>query len=178
MSDLTLSQLNGRFKLLSRPVAAPGKCAVCGAVNRAVIDFNFDLDYYGAVYFCVECLKAAAEILGLVDGELLTRAELIQRAHVQQLTRAEEITGEYVSRFADLHDEFTGRLHNLSVSTAEDLSKIKSESSTGKSDDSSTAVESTDRPAEQKHDSSRDERSSGVSSSSDNGWGASIFDIA
>lgn len=177
MPELTLSQLNGRFRLLDRPVAAPGKCAVCGVVNKPVIDFNFDLDYYGVVYFCVDCLKAAAQILGLVDGALLARAELVQRAHNQQLTKAEEITSEYVSRFADLHDEFAGRLRYLSTRTAEELSEVNNKSDEGKSDDSPTAVESVKRLAEQEYDSARDERPTGLPSSSDNGR-ASIFDIA
>ena len=56
---LSEAQINGRFKMLERPVALPGKCACCGAVNKPVLDFNFDLDFYGAVYLCVECLGEA-----------------------------------------------------------------------------------------------------------------------
>ena len=59
--------LNSRFKLLERPVRLPASCAVCGAVDRPVIDFNLDLDFYGTVNICVECLREAADIAGILD---------------------------------------------------------------------------------------------------------------
>lgn len=52
-----MSNINSRVRLLDRPLAVPGKCAICGAVDRKVIDIGFNLDYYGAVYFCVICIK-------------------------------------------------------------------------------------------------------------------------
>jgi hypothetical protein len=61
-----------RFQLLDKPAAAPGKCAVCGSVSKPVIDFNFNLDWYGAVYFCVECMQSAARAIGLVSIEEYT----------------------------------------------------------------------------------------------------------
>lgn len=65
--ELPESVVNGRFKYLDKPAAAPGKCAVCGAVDRPVIDFGFDVDYYGAVYICVECMKAANTVVDLYE---------------------------------------------------------------------------------------------------------------
>lgn len=62
------SVINGRFKFLERPAVAPGKCAVCGSVERPVIDFGFDVDYYGTVYICVTCLTEAAGIAGIVSS--------------------------------------------------------------------------------------------------------------
>ena len=59
---LSLSQINGRFQYLERPAALPGKCACCGAVDKPVIDFGFDLDFYGVIYLCVDCLGEAAQI--------------------------------------------------------------------------------------------------------------------
>ncbi len=60
---LSEAQINGRFKMLERPASLPGKCACCGAVNKPVLDFNFDLDFYGAVYLCVDCLGEAFTIM-------------------------------------------------------------------------------------------------------------------
>lgn len=60
---LTEAQINGRFKFLERPAALPGKCACCGAVDKPVLDFGMDLDFYGAVYLCVECLGEAFTIM-------------------------------------------------------------------------------------------------------------------
>jgi hypothetical protein len=71
--ELTEAQINGRFQVLDRPLAAPGKCACCGAVDRPVIDFGFDLDFYGVVYICVEDFKAGAQLLGLVDVSQLVQ---------------------------------------------------------------------------------------------------------
>ncbi|MBK6555965.1 MAG: hypothetical protein IPG16_01715 [Comamonadaceae bacterium] len=64
---MTHSPVLERFQLLDKPIAAPAKCAICGSVSKPVIDFNFNLDWYGAVYFCVECMQAAARAIGLVS---------------------------------------------------------------------------------------------------------------
>ncbi len=69
---MTHSPVLERFQLLDKPIAAPGKCAVCGSVSKPVIDFNFNLDWYGAVYFCVECMQSAARAIGLVSIEEYT----------------------------------------------------------------------------------------------------------
>lgn len=66
------NQLISRFKLLSRPLAAPGKCACCGAVDRPVVDFGLDVRWFGVVYFCELCLTEIGQIIGLVpESELL-----------------------------------------------------------------------------------------------------------
>lgn len=133
-AELTLSQLNGRFKLLDRPMALPAKCAVCGAVDRPVIDFGLDVEWYGVVYFCTECFTAAAQILGLVDGSLLIRAELVQRHHEDQLLAAKDVSDEYLSRFADLSREFTDRLLSIRSVSTESESEVSA-------DDAGSAVE-------------------------------------
>lgn len=66
---------NSRFKLMDRPSAIPGKCAVCGAVDRPVVDTGWNAEYYGVVYFCVLCLAEVAGIIGMVDGKLIQEAE-------------------------------------------------------------------------------------------------------
>lgn len=55
-----------RFQIVDRPVAAPGKCAVCGATDRECVDFGMDIDDYGAVYFCTHCIREGALATGLV----------------------------------------------------------------------------------------------------------------
>lgn len=67
------SVINGRFKFLDRPAALPGKCACCGSVERPVVDFNFDLDFYGVVYLCVDCLGEAASIAGILNDPSKTQ---------------------------------------------------------------------------------------------------------
>lgn len=175
MAELTLSQLNGRFKLLNRPMALPSKCAVCGAVDRPVIDLDMDLDIYGVVYICVECMKAAATILGMVDGALLTRAELVQRNHEDQLTAAKDVTDEYVARFSDLTRAFGDRLRDISssdVASDENLLDAKSRENLSSSgvagrEDGQVITEGDFPPG--------DERPARLSGSSGNGLG-SLFD--
>lgn len=58
-----------RFQLLERPLRLPGKCVVCGAVDRPVVDLVLDLLHYGTVYFCVTCLAEAATFIGMVPEE-------------------------------------------------------------------------------------------------------------
>ena len=66
---------NSRFQLLDRPVAAPGKCLICGAVDRPVVDTRWDVQFYGVIYFCVTCLAEVAGIIGMVDGGPVREAE-------------------------------------------------------------------------------------------------------
>lgn len=67
--ELPESVVNGRFKVTERPTVFPGKCAVCGTVERAVVDFGMTLDYYGAVLLCVECVTSAYTTVQLVVGD-------------------------------------------------------------------------------------------------------------
>lgn len=66
--ELSESVINGRFKYLDKPAALPGKCAVCGAVDKPVIDFGLDVDYFGAVVICTECMKTANQVVELYEG--------------------------------------------------------------------------------------------------------------
>lgn len=66
--ELPDSVINGRFHYLERPNVLPGHCAVCGSVERPVIDFGMSLDGYGAVLLCVECLQTAVSLVHMVEG--------------------------------------------------------------------------------------------------------------
>jgi hypothetical protein len=48
-----------RIQVLPRPLQIPGVCVVCQAAtdDRQYIDFAFDIDYYGRVYFCTFCVN-------------------------------------------------------------------------------------------------------------------------
>jgi hypothetical protein len=64
-----------RYKLLERPVALPGRCVTCGAVDRPVVDTNWNIDMFGAVYFCVSCLAEVARVIGMVPALEVQEAE-------------------------------------------------------------------------------------------------------
>lgn len=168
-TELTESQINGRFKVLERPFALPGKCAICGAVDKPVIDFGFDLDFYGVVYFCIECVQDAALITGMVPGNKLETARLVQRDLNDQLAAAGEIINEYAQRFNDLHDEFTRRLSGepsaSDVSPAEESGEVSADVS---GEASASDGSSNDSP-EQKPRSTRKQRPTSVPSDSSDG---------
>lgn len=71
--ELSESVINGRFKYSEKPMALPGKCAVCGSVERPVIDFGADVDGYGAVLICADCIRTAAQLVSLVEGDVQTQ---------------------------------------------------------------------------------------------------------
>jgi hypothetical protein len=53
-----------KVQVTERPMAAPAKCVVCGAVDRPVVDFGMSLDFYGAILFCVDCMGSIAYAIG------------------------------------------------------------------------------------------------------------------
>lgn len=64
---------SSRVQLLDTPVAAPGVCALCGSANKRVVDFGKQLDWYGAVYFCEDCIREIAEAIGFIPVDPLTK---------------------------------------------------------------------------------------------------------
>lgn len=59
-----------RYQILNTPVLAPGVCFTCGASDsehgRVYIDFGKQIDWYGAVYLCSECIREVAEAIGFI----------------------------------------------------------------------------------------------------------------
>jgi hypothetical protein len=58
-----------RVRVLDNPILAPGQCCLCGSAGdgkRKFIDFGKQLDWYGAVYFCTECVREVAEASGFI----------------------------------------------------------------------------------------------------------------
>lgn len=58
------------------PPASPGKCVICGNCgdkDSKFIDFGFDIDFYGVVYFCKDCINQVLTILMYVPIEELEK---------------------------------------------------------------------------------------------------------
>jgi len=62
-----------RISLIPRPLTLPGCCAICGYVGtnvgnegdvRVFIDWQLDVEFYGRVYLCSDCLLQASVALG------------------------------------------------------------------------------------------------------------------
>lgn len=161
MRELTLSEINGRFQILNRPMALPAKCCVCGAVNKPVLDFGLSLDWYGAVYICVEDLQAAARIVGMVDEQAQT--ELVQAPIPEK-----EITDGFLTDITNLLNDYISGISNLRSLPPSTNSEVPDGNSEGTHEDSGSDTKASDSTP-------RDERPTGLSSSNGNEF--RIFDI-
>lgn len=50
------------------PPISPNKCMTCGKYHGTFIDFGFNDDWYGAVYFCSDCITGMASVLGYISS--------------------------------------------------------------------------------------------------------------
>lgn len=164
-SPSNIQTLNSRFKLLPRPVAIPGKCVVCGAVDRPVVDTGWSIDYYGVVYFCVFCLTEVAGVIGMVDSKLLEAAEMDSArqfdAYIQD-NGLKVITNEQYLSWADT----VSRLHADFVS-GDIISLIPMDQQTALTEPATD--EDVSRVIEQEFDFTFDEGPVSVSTSSSDG---------
>lgn len=51
------------------PPVSPNKCMTCGKYHGTFIDFGFNDDWYGAVYFCSDCITGMASVLGYISSD-------------------------------------------------------------------------------------------------------------
>jgi hypothetical protein len=97
---------SARFQVLDQPVALPGKCAVCGYTggsskdDRKFIDFGFDLDFYGVVYFCSKCLTSSINSVGWISPE---QAEELSKAVTELETKIQLLMSENANLRAGLN---------------------------------------------------------------------------
>lgn len=87
---------SNRIQVLDFPQAAPAHCAICfnpGNDERKFIDFDFSLEFYGAVIFCSDCIQTVMNGLGWISPiqwkevqESLTEAlEFFQKASAENV---------------------------------------------------------------------------------------------
>src|SRR6267154_5195941 len=65
---------NSKFSVHDHPLLPPGSCFICntGDVDdRKFLDFGKQVKFYGAIYFCSECIREIAEALGFHPSEML-----------------------------------------------------------------------------------------------------------
>jgi hypothetical protein len=94
--------VNSRFRILANPVIHPGKCAVCGAVDRPVVDFDTTVPMYGAILVCFSCVQEAARGVGMVSRvELDIAQENLAQTLEEQLNHANMI-GVSRERYDDI----------------------------------------------------------------------------
>lgn len=98
--------INGKIQVYSSGSApAPGNCCCCGSVERATVDFGLDIEFYGRVLVCVECLREAVTLTSMdTDPETLRAASLAEKKSVDT---------EKVNEFLSLTNDLAGRLIHL-----------------------------------------------------------------
>lgn len=98
-----------RIQVLDFPKAAPGKCVICGFAGgvgtdgRKFIDFQFDLDFFGAIIFCEHCFTAGVNALGYLSPQQTTDLKF----NLQDL-------GEKLQRVLAENDKLRSALDSLS----------------------------------------------------------------
>lgn len=124
---MTALPLTSRFHMVEKPVAHPGKCIVCGAVDRACIDFGMDIDDYGAVYFCFDCMREGGLAAGLIHPSMYEQAQLgaEQSLHDYLKTRDLRIV---TSGFVECFNRLLDSLPNAFPDTHVHLGNVDSKS--------------------------------------------------
>lgn len=113
MEALSPSQINARVKVLARPFPSPGKCAMCGAVDRTVVDLGFDIRGYGTVMFCTVCVTEIGEAVDLVPSSKVIDTERAVGDLVKDYLEARNLTA--------VSSEFIGSLDNTLAQHSNDL---------------------------------------------------------
>lgn len=188
MTELALSS---RFQLLETPLTAPGKCMVCGSVDRPVVDFGADIQFYGAVYFCGTCICEAAAIFGMVPR---TELEAAERESVQSFAETLNnnnlvaVSGEWfavatalfgsipvlnVNTLLDSDDESAGQ---AGEEVSEESGSDSGESNSNEPDEFS-GIFGDAEPSGQDSDTPVDEGPASVSASSSNESGSNVFGL-
>jgi hypothetical protein len=82
--NTAVSEGSGRVFVVTEP-PLPATCAVCGRNANGTIkfvDFNKDLDYYGAVVICEDCIKECMSLLDYTPNinftNKVTELEVVQ----------------------------------------------------------------------------------------------------
>ena len=199
MSEQDLSHVlppTSRFQLYPSPLVTPGKCAVCGAVDRPVVDFGMTLQFYGAVLLCVTCLTEAGAAIGLVPQTEVAKAEgLAQTTFEEQLASRDmkaipnELVGTLDMAFGALSSVIFSLMSgdpNLvagQTSESNDVNSDDAQVNAGSIDGSSETTDGTSREvesrdagsSEQDNNTTSNERPVSVSSGS--GDGDKFFDL-
>lgn len=113
---------NNRFQVSSGPNLPPGKCVVCGAHDRPVLDFGANLEvdgYYWILYICIECMKSASHVVDRYTGADVER-EQAASASLESLLSAKKLRAITDEQYSDII-AFRDSLAGLGDSSVADL---------------------------------------------------------
>ena len=112
MVTLAENTANSRIQIHDVAMASPGKCAVCGyaggeaGIGRQFIDIGWNMEDYGAVYFCTDCILEVSNYLGY--GSPDQTAKLLTE-NMALSDRIVELENERNSLNRTVRDLFNGR---------------------------------------------------------------------
>lgn len=104
-----------KYQISDVPMFKPGKCANCGASKndgRRYVDFGLEVDWYGTVFLCGDCLTDVANAMGLFDKFKEAIEEVKANSFSLDVLREqgfavqynlEKTIGEVKEYFANLH---------------------------------------------------------------------------
>lgn len=121
----------GRVRMLDRPIVPPGKCCMCGSAAKPVLDTGFDVNGFGAVYFCVDDIHELGRAVGMVDranlSSQLTAQELQNLTNVYlKSTNQKLVSGELYDGLRRTADLLNG--HSISNYVTNPVVESKAES--------------------------------------------------
>jgi hypothetical protein len=86
----------GKFQIIEGyPPISPNKCMTCGKYHGTFIDFGFNDDWYGAVYFCTDCISDMATQLGYCGPSQKNALISSNKIHLQKRHELEEELKRY-----------------------------------------------------------------------------------
>lgn len=146
-----------RIQILDVPILAPGICLVCGTAgidDRKFVDFGKQVEWYGAVYLCSECITEVARAVGFIPvaefDKLLEELKKTQAdkglsdAKVEGVNSALDVLFSNYSRGIVSVDEFV-RSTVLDSEKSNGITESSEESNSGESKtDESIVVEGSD----------------------------------
>jgi hypothetical protein len=120
------------------PPCSPGKCVICGNCGDKesnFIDFGFDIDFYGIVYFCEICICQVLTVLDYIPTDELRRVKrkLVETQYMLDALkpRYEELAG-VVQHIRDLDIVSDSSSEQSGVVEIEQASDPATESVSGK----------------------------------------------
>ena len=84
------------FIIEGSPPMLPGTCVVCGSPGgngRVFVDFSFQIEFYGRVYFCNCCFDEITDYLGYMSPVNTERTQLQIEQLEQEISDLKEENG-------------------------------------------------------------------------------------
>lgn len=130
-----------RFSVHDTPPLLPGTCFICnigsGVDDRKFLDFGKQLKWYGAIYFCSECVREIAEALNFYPAEVM---EMLLESNGELVKSNSDLKAEMES-IRDSHRAIARTLSNCTCgadgSHSDDVEDVKSHPQSESDDKSS-----------------------------------------